>query len=68
MSGSPPVGGGRSDVSFFRELFKRETGMTPVEYRAHFAPMLVRERLALVAAVALRGGHRRRGRSGQACG
>ena len=30
---------GYNDVAFFRNLFKRSTGMTPVEYRAHFAPM-----------------------------
>jgi transcriptional regulator GlxA family with amidase domain len=33
---------GYDDVAFFRELFKRATGMTPAEYRAHFAPMAVR--------------------------
>jgi transcriptional regulator GlxA family with amidase domain len=33
---------GYDDVTFFRSLFKRLTGMTPAEYRAHFAPMSVR--------------------------
>lgn len=33
---------GYDDVAFFRALFKRSTGMTPAEYRAHFAPMSVR--------------------------
>jgi transcriptional regulator GlxA family with amidase domain len=33
---------GYEDVGFFRCLFKRSTGMTPVEYRAHFAPLSVR--------------------------
>ncbi|HWA62945.1 MAG TPA: helix-turn-helix domain-containing protein [Caulobacteraceae bacterium] len=33
---------GYDDVAFFRSLFKRETGMTPAEYRSHFAPMAVR--------------------------
>ena len=28
--------------AFFRTLFKRGTGMTPIEYRAHFAPLSVR--------------------------
>jgi transcriptional regulator GlxA family with amidase domain len=30
---------GYDDVAFFRTLFKRATGMTPAEYRAHFAPL-----------------------------
>jgi len=34
---------GYDDVSFFRALFKRETGMTPAEYRARFAAMSVRQ-------------------------
>jgi len=34
---------GYDDVSFFRALFKRETGMTPAEYRARFAAMNVRQ-------------------------
>jgi transcriptional regulator GlxA family with amidase domain len=34
---------GYEDVSFFRTLFKRETGMTPGEYRAHFAAFSVRQ-------------------------
>ena len=33
---------GYDDVSFFRTLFKRTTGMTPAEYRAHFAAAAVR--------------------------
>ncbi len=33
---------GYDDVSFFRTLFKRGTGMTPAEYRRHFAPLSVR--------------------------
>jgi transcriptional regulator GlxA family with amidase domain len=38
---------GYDDVAFFRALFKRATGMTPAEYRAHFAPMSVRGQAAL---------------------
>lgn len=34
---------GYDDVSFFRSLFKRATGMTPAEYRSHFAAMNVRQ-------------------------
>ena len=34
---------GYDDVSFFRTLFKRTTGMTPAEYRAHFAAAAVRQ-------------------------
>jgi transcriptional regulator GlxA family with amidase domain len=34
---------GYEDVSFFRTLFKRETGMTPGEYRTHFAAFNVRQ-------------------------
>ena len=41
---------GYDDVAFFRELFKRETGMTPAGYRAQFAPMQVRERAVLQGA------------------
>jgi transcriptional regulator GlxA family with amidase domain len=33
---------GYDDVTFFRSLFKRETGMTPAEYRANFGPLSVR--------------------------
>jgi transcriptional regulator GlxA family with amidase domain len=33
---------GYDDVSFFRTLFKRATGMTPAEYRGRFANMNVR--------------------------
>jgi transcriptional regulator GlxA family with amidase domain len=34
---------GYEDVSFFRSLFKRITGMTPGDYRTHFAAMAVRQ-------------------------
>jgi transcriptional regulator GlxA family with amidase domain len=34
---------GYEDVSFFRTLFKRSTGMTPAEYRGRFAAMNVRQ-------------------------
>ncbi|HEY1605467.1 MAG TPA: helix-turn-helix domain-containing protein [Allosphingosinicella sp.] len=37
---------GYEDVAFFRTLFKRGTGMTPLEYRAHFAPLNVRTKVA----------------------
>lgn len=30
---------GYEDVAFFRALFKRHTGMTPVEYRGRFGPI-----------------------------
>ncbi len=30
---------GYTDLGFFRELFRRHTGMTPAEYRSRFAPM-----------------------------
>jgi transcriptional regulator GlxA family with amidase domain len=42
---------GYEDVSFFRTLFKRVTGMTPGEYREHFAAFNVRqpERVDLTA-------------------
>jgi transcriptional regulator GlxA family with amidase domain len=33
---------GYDDVAFFRSLFKRNTGMTPAEYRCQFAPLSVR--------------------------
>jgi transcriptional regulator GlxA family with amidase domain len=33
---------GYDDVSFFRSLFKRNTGMTPAEYRERFAALNVR--------------------------
>ena len=51
-SGSMPIQSissevGYDDVAFFRALFKRATGMTPNEYRAHFAPMSVRGQAAL---------------------
>jgi transcriptional regulator GlxA family with amidase domain len=35
---------GYDDLAFFRELFKRSTGMTPAQYRATFAPMALRGR------------------------
>jgi transcriptional regulator GlxA family with amidase domain len=38
---------GYDDVAFFRGLFKRTTGMTPAEYRAHFAPLSVRGQASL---------------------
>jgi len=34
---------GYEDVSFFRSLFKRATGMTPGDYRARFASFAVRQ-------------------------
>ena len=34
---------GYDDVSFFRTLFKRATGMTPAEYRTRFSAMNVRQ-------------------------
>ncbi|HSM95701.1 MAG TPA: helix-turn-helix domain-containing protein [Rhizomicrobium sp.] len=34
---------GYDDVAFFRTLFKRETGMTPAEYRERFASLSVRQ-------------------------
>jgi transcriptional regulator GlxA family with amidase domain len=37
---------GYDDVGFFRSLFKRSTGMTPAEYRAHFGPLSVRTKIA----------------------
>jgi transcriptional regulator GlxA family with amidase domain len=40
---------GYCDVAFFRALFKRNTGMTPAEYRAHFAPLSVRGQARLEA-------------------
>jgi transcriptional regulator GlxA family with amidase domain len=51
-AGSKPVQSissevGYDDVAFFRALFKRATGMTPGEYRGHFAPMSVRGQVAL---------------------
>jgi transcriptional regulator GlxA family with amidase domain len=41
---------GYDDVSFFRNLFKRETGMTPAEYRGRFAAMGVRQHDNVLAA------------------
>jgi transcriptional regulator GlxA family with amidase domain len=41
---------GYDDVGFFRSLFKRSTGMTPGEYRAHFAPLSVRGKMVYEAA------------------
>ncbi len=40
---------GYDDLGFFRTLFRRSTGMTPAEYRAHFAPMGIRGYAALAA-------------------
>jgi len=37
---------GYDDVAFFRMLFKRETGMTPAEYRERFAALSVRLNVA----------------------
>ncbi len=34
---------GYDDVSFFRSVFKRATGMTPGDYREHFARFVVRQ-------------------------
>jgi len=34
---------GYQDASHFRELFKRETGMAPIDYRAHFSAISVRQ-------------------------
>lgn len=34
---------GYDDVSFFRSLFKRATGMTPAEYRTRFSALSVRQ-------------------------
>ncbi len=45
---------GYDDVAFFRTLFKRSTGMTPVEYRSHFAPMNVRGDAELAGSRSLR--------------
>lgn len=38
---------GYDDVTFFRSLFKRETGMTPAEYRANFGPLTVHREIDL---------------------
>jgi transcriptional regulator GlxA family with amidase domain len=43
---------GYDDVAFFRGLFKRATGMTPAEYRAHFAPLAVRGYVGVEAVTA----------------
>jgi transcriptional regulator GlxA family with amidase domain len=40
---------GYDDVAFFRSLFKRSTGMTPAEYRAHFARFSVRAHAEVAA-------------------
>ena len=45
---------GYDDVAFFRSLFKRSTGMTPAEYRSHFAPFAVRGQVDLAAGEAPR--------------
>jgi transcriptional regulator GlxA family with amidase domain len=41
---------GYEDAAFFRCLFKRSTGMTPGEYRAHFAPLSVRTKTVYATA------------------
>ena len=46
---------GYDDVAFFRGLFKRTTGMTPGEYRAHFAPLCVRGHTVVEATELARG-------------
>lgn len=38
---------GYDDVAFFRSLFKRQTGMTPGEYRDHFGALSVRRSQAI---------------------
>ena len=38
---------GYDDVSFFRSVFKRQTGMTPGEYRDHFGALTVRQAQAI---------------------
>ena len=38
------------EVTFFRSLFKRSTGVTPANYRAHFAPLKVRGEMMYEAA------------------
>jgi transcriptional regulator GlxA family with amidase domain len=35
---------GYEDVAFFRSVFKRHTGMTPVDYRSRFGPLTVERR------------------------
>lgn len=40
---------GYDDVAFFRTLFKRITGMTPAEYRAHFGALGVLARARITA-------------------
>jgi transcriptional regulator GlxA family with amidase domain len=35
---------GYDDVAFFRSVFKRHTGMTPVDYRSRFGPLTVDRR------------------------
>lgn len=45
---------GYDDVAFFRGLFKRSTGMTPTDYRAHFAPLGVRGQPAFEAPAPIR--------------
>lgn len=46
---------GYEDVAFFRELFKRHTGMTPAEYRHHFAGMNFERGELVPGVVAARG-------------
>ncbi|MBL8543208.1 MAG: helix-turn-helix domain-containing protein [Hyphomonadaceae bacterium] len=43
---------GYDDVSFFRTLFKRNTGMTPADYRTRFASMSARHEEAHASAPA----------------
>jgi transcriptional regulator GlxA family with amidase domain len=40
---------GYADLSSFRTLFKRHTGMTPADYRARFAPQHGRSELVATA-------------------
>jgi transcriptional regulator GlxA family with amidase domain len=47
---------GYDDVAFFRRLFKRATGMTPAEYRAHFAPLHAHHSFRAPMRPGLRGG------------
>jgi transcriptional regulator GlxA family with amidase domain len=41
---------GYDDLAFFRALFKRETGMTPADYRAQFAPLRIAGETVLAGA------------------
>ncbi|MET0276804.1 MAG: helix-turn-helix domain-containing protein [Pseudorhodoplanes sp.] len=53
---------GYEDAAFFRELFKRQTGMTPAEYRHNFAGMSF-ERGELVPGAAVAAGGQSGGRN-----